>query len=116
MNLKRYYLSYINISIRRRHSTPQNIGCFRLIKEENQIRQTHGAAVWRPVVKLPEFCFPVVRTHAKMVGAFRVKCYGKLNPEEHQEDLPLQRRRRKEVQEKEEGRRGRGEEGQPADH
>ena len=30
-----------------------------LKKEESNTRQTHGAAVWRPVVMLPEYCFPV---------------------------------------------------------
>ena len=30
-----------------------------LKKEESNTRQTHGAAVWRPVVMLPGFCFPV---------------------------------------------------------
>ncbi len=29
-----------------------------------------GAAVWRPVVKLPGFDTRPVRTHAKMVGVF----------------------------------------------
>ena len=81
-------------------------------KKGGNIRQTHGAAVWRPVVKRPEFCFPVVRTHAKMVGAFRVKHYGNSNPEERQEDLPP--RRRKQEEKGQEGRRAASEEGEPA--
>ena len=45
----------------------------------------------------------------EMVGAFRVKYYGKLNPEEHQEDLPPQRRHQEGQEEQEEGRSAREE-------
>ena len=61
-------------------------------KKGGNIRQTHGAAVWRPVVKLPEFRFPVSENARERLGAFRVEKHGKLNPEKHQEGLPPQRR------------------------
>ena len=49
----------------------------------------HGAAVWRPVVTHPLFYPAVVRAYIEDSVCLELRKYGKLNPEEHQEDLPL---------------------------
>ena len=53
---------------------------------------THGAAVWRPVVKHPEFCFSDCKSVRERLGTLRVVKYGNCNPKECHENLPLQRR------------------------
>ena len=63
----------------------------RLLKEENKTRLTYGAAVWRPVVMLLQLCFAESESTCERIGVLRVGKYGKFNPEERQEDLPLQR-------------------------
>ena len=66
---------------------------------------------------LPGQSYPECESARERLGAFRVRNYGNINPEEHQEDLPLQRRRHEaEEKEEKEGSRERGRKGQPADH
>ena len=63
---------------------------------------THGTAVWRPVVKLPQESFAESEGVCEDSVHLESRIYVKFDPEEHHEDLPLQRRRREEEQEKEE--------------
>ena len=44
-----------------------------IFKKEEKPRLTHGAAVWRPVVTPPGFCFPVCEDVRERLGTFRVE-------------------------------------------
>ena len=45
-----------------------------------KFRPAHGAAVWRPVVKHPEFCFPECKSVRERLGTLRVGKLWQLYP------------------------------------
>ena len=70
-----------------------------------------GAAVWRPVVKQAEKACKAASGGGRAVGAEK---YGNCPVKEHQEGVPVRKRRGQEKEEKE--RRSGREEGQSSDH